>query len=59
MCYKKDNILMCARACVLACACVYVWPADLFQVTNLALRSKRLPNPGVGPSDAMENTGKK
>ena len=47
-CYKNDNVLMCvfACACVRACmrACVYVWPTDLFQVTNLALRSKRLPN---------------
>ena len=26
---------------------MYVWPADLFQVTNLALRLKSLPNPGL------------
>ena len=34
-------------ACVVPCACVHVWPADLFQVTNFATHSKRLPNPDL------------
>ena len=47
----RKIISLCARvrACVRACvrASMYVRPADLFQVTNLALRSKTLPNPGL------------
>ena len=45
----RKIISLCARvrACFHVRACVYVWPADLFQVTNLALRSKRLPNPDI------------
>ena len=41
---------LCAYSRYRVRACVYVWSTDLFQVTNLALRSKRLPNTDVGHS---------